>query len=35
VKVVFFNELLPIHPLKGEGECLVVGGDYQVSADYW
>jgi NAD+--dinitrogen-reductase ADP-D-ribosyltransferase len=35
VKVVFFNDLLPIHPLKGEGECLVVGGDYLVRADYW
>jgi NAD+--dinitrogen-reductase ADP-D-ribosyltransferase len=34
VKVVFFNTLLPIHPLKGEGEYLVVGGDYRVRADY-
>jgi NAD+--dinitrogen-reductase ADP-D-ribosyltransferase len=34
VKVVFFNTLLPIHPLKGEGEFLVVGGDYRVRADY-
>jgi NAD+--dinitrogen-reductase ADP-D-ribosyltransferase len=35
VKVVFFNQLLPIHPLKGEGECLVIGGDYLVSASYF
>ena len=34
VKIVFFNTLLPIHPLKGEGEYLVVGGDYRVRADY-
>ncbi len=34
VKIVFFNTLLPIHPLKGEGEYLVVGGDYHVRADY-
>ena len=34
VKIVFFNTLLPIHPLKGEGEFLVVGGDYRVRADY-
>lgn len=35
VKIVFFNNLLPIHPLKGEGECLVIGGDYLVSASYF
>ncbi|MDR3437069.1 NAD(+)--dinitrogen-reductase ADP-D-ribosyltransferase [Telmatospirillum sp.] len=35
VKIVFFNDLLPIHPLKGEGECLVIGGDYLVNASYW
>ncbi len=35
VKIVFFNHLLPIHPLKGEGECLVIGGDYLVSASYF
>ncbi|MBI3444750.1 MAG: NAD(+)--dinitrogen-reductase ADP-D-ribosyltransferase [Magnetospirillum sp.] len=35
VKVIFFNTLLPIHPLKGEGEYLVVGGDYRVKADYF
>ncbi|TAN57272.1 MAG: NAD(+)--dinitrogen-reductase ADP-D-ribosyltransferase [Magnetospirillum sp.] len=34
VKIVFFNTLLPVHPLKGEGEYLVVGGDYRVRADY-
>lgn len=35
VKIVFFNTLLPIHPLKGEGEYLVIGGDYQVKASYF
>jgi NAD+--dinitrogen-reductase ADP-D-ribosyltransferase len=35
VKIVFFNTLLPIHPLKGEGEYLVIGGDYRVTADYF
>jgi len=35
VKIVFFNTLLPIHPLKGEGEYLVVGGEYRVRADYF
>lgn len=34
VKIVFFNTLLPIHPLKGEGEYLVIGGDYRVTASY-
>lgn len=34
VKVVFFNTLLPVHPLKGEGEYLVIGGDYVVDASY-
>jgi NAD+--dinitrogen-reductase ADP-D-ribosyltransferase len=34
-KVVFFNTLLPFHPLKGEGEFLVIGGDYKVSASYF
>ncbi|KJS39977.1 MAG: NAD(+)--dinitrogen-reductase ADP-D-ribosyltransferase [Rhodospirillaceae bacterium BRH_c57] len=34
-KVVFFNTLLPIHPLKGEGEFLVVGGDFLVTASYY
>lgn len=31
-KVVFFNELLPAHPLKGEGEYLLIGGDYLARA---
>lgn len=30
VKVIFFNELLPIHALHGEAEYLVIGGDYRV-----
>jgi NAD+--dinitrogen-reductase ADP-D-ribosyltransferase len=34
-KVIFFNTLLPIHPLKGEGEYLVIGGDYLVKASYF
>ncbi len=34
-KVVFFNTLLPTHPLKGEAEYLVIGGDYTVTAAYW
>lgn len=34
-KVVFFNTLLPMHPLKGEGEFLVIGGDYRVTASYF
>jgi len=29
-KVVFFDGLLPRHPLKGEAEYLVIGGDYLV-----
>lgn len=32
VKVLFFNTLLPFYPLKGEGEYLVIGGDYLVNA---
>lgn len=35
VKIVFFNTLLPIHPLKGEGEYLVIGGDYRVTTSYF
>jgi len=35
VKIMFFNTLLPIHPLKGEGEYLVIGGDYRVTASYF
>lgn len=30
VKILFFNELLPFHSLKGESEYLVIGGDYLV-----
>jgi NAD+--dinitrogen-reductase ADP-D-ribosyltransferase len=33
-KIMFFNTLLPHHPLKGEGEVLVIGGDYKVRATY-
>lgn len=29
-KLVFFNELLPCHALRGEAEYLVIGGDYRV-----
>jgi NAD+---dinitrogen-reductase ADP-D-ribosyltransferase len=32
VKVLFFNALLPRHALKGEGEVVVIGGDYLVTA---
>lgn len=35
VKILFFNDLLPRHPLKGEGEYLVIGGDYRVSVSYF
>lgn len=31
VKILFFNELLPRHPLKGEAEYLVIGGEYRVT----
>ena len=34
-KVAFFNSLLSTHPLKGEGEYLVIGGDYRVTARYF
>lgn len=34
-KIVFFNTLLPLHPLKGEGEFLVIGGDYRVTTSYF
>ncbi len=33
-KVTFFNALLPQTPLQGEGEYLVIGGDYRVRASY-
>jgi NAD+---dinitrogen-reductase ADP-D-ribosyltransferase len=29
-KILFFNTLMSSHPLKGEGEYLVIGGDYVV-----
>ena len=34
-KILFFNNLLPVHPLKGEAEWLVIGGDYRVKMSYW
>lgn len=34
-KILFYNELLPVHPLKGESEWLVIGGDYRVNMAYW
>jgi NAD+--dinitrogen-reductase ADP-D-ribosyltransferase len=33
-KILFFNELLPRHPLKGEAEYLVIGGDFQLRISY-
>ena len=33
-KILFFNGLLTSPVLKGEGEHLVVGGDYRVRVDY-
>jgi len=33
-KVIFFNALLPSHVLRGEGEYLVIGGDYRVKLAY-
>lgn len=35
MKILFFNALLPRHTLKGEGELLVIGGDYLVTASYY
>jgi NAD+---dinitrogen-reductase ADP-D-ribosyltransferase len=35
VKILFFNALLPHHPLRGEGEYLVIGGDYEALATYY
>lgn len=29
-KILFFNTLMASHPLKGEGEYLVIGGDYEL-----
>ncbi len=34
-KILFFNGLLADHPLKGEGEYLVIGGEYRVTAEYY
>lgn len=34
-KIAFFNQLLASHPLKGEGEYLVIGGEYCVRASYY
>ena len=34
-KVLFFNGLLPSHPLQGEGEYLAIGGDYRLTASYY
>lgn len=31
-KILFINDLLPSHPLKGEGEALAIGGDFLVEA---
>lgn len=31
VKILFFNTLLPSHPLQGESEFLVIGGDFLVT----
>jgi NAD+---dinitrogen-reductase ADP-D-ribosyltransferase len=33
-KILFFNTLLPQHPLKAEGEHLVIGGEYRVVVSY-
>ncbi len=33
-KVLFFNGLLASHPLQGEGEYLVLGGEYRVTTEY-
>jgi NAD+---dinitrogen-reductase ADP-D-ribosyltransferase len=35
VKILFFNSLIPQHPLKGEGEFIVIGGDYEATATYY
>lgn len=33
-KILFFNTLLSRHPLNGEAEYLVIGGDYRAKASY-
>jgi NAD+--dinitrogen-reductase ADP-D-ribosyltransferase len=35
VKILFFNALIPGASLKGEGEYLVIGGDYRVRFSYF
>lgn len=35
VKILFFNTLITGNPLKGEGEYLVIGGDYKVRFSYF
>lgn len=34
-KILFYNDLLLRHPLRGEAEFLVIGGDYKVTMSYW
>ncbi|MGI9211186.1 MAG: NAD(+)--dinitrogen-reductase ADP-D-ribosyltransferase [Methylococcaceae bacterium] len=34
-KILFFDTLLPKHSLKGEGEYLVIGGEYRVRVNYY
>ncbi|MBI1174038.1 MAG: NAD(+)--dinitrogen-reductase ADP-D-ribosyltransferase [Sideroxydans sp.] len=34
-KILFYNDLLLRHPLRGEAEFLVIGGDYRVQMSYW
>lgn len=34
-KILFYNDLLQSHPLRGEAEYLVIGGDYRVKLSYW
>lgn len=34
-KILFYNDLLLRHPLRGEAEFLVIGGDYRVRMSYW
>ncbi len=33
-QVVFFRDILPRYPFQGEGEYLVVGGDYRVDVSF-
>ncbi len=33
-KFLFFNNLFSLHPLKGEGEYLAIGGEFRVRVDY-